>query len=81
MSDNIDIPDFDPELMGRHAIEINGICHATVTTYTDDGHRKEYTNCGINIEDNSELSILDGADRHEFLDLPMCEECWPDEIL
>lgn len=82
MNNDIEIPDWDPELVMRPSVPIEGTCHAITVTYTIESEVNidNTTHCGINVNEEN-ISIDDSGMRKEFLDLAMCEECWPNEVI
>lgn len=80
----IDIPDFDEKLQSCGSILLNGVCHAMVTTYDDDGQHQA-TECGVRLPPHPFLrpNVVMGP-RGDFTAdeaVDMCPECWPPDVV
>jgi len=74
----VDVPDFDEDLSGYSAIEIEEdgttVCHATITDYVD-GEEIQTTECRA-----ARIEIIDTMPRKKS-DAKMCEDCWPESVI
>lgn len=68
-------PEFDPDLEGHTAIELDGVGHAAVT-FPDIG---DATECGIPLDrgDVQDVELREDLDE----DLEWCGDCWPESVL
>ena len=75
----VSIPEFDEQLHGHSAVQLDGVCHAIVSDY-DGEFREDATECGLNL--STHRSRLDTGTRKDFVDegSRMCRECWPSDI-
>ncbi|WP_226010511.1 hypothetical protein [Halomicrobium salinisoli] len=73
----VSAPDFDPELSGHSAIEVEGICHAVVSEYPADGDPQKVTECGDHVVNDP----FEKDAREAFIgEAEMCSDCWPESV-
>jgi len=72
-------PEFDEELHGHSAVQVDDVCHASVTIYDAEGP-KDATECGLAL--STHHSKLDTGTRKDYVNegTRMCRECWPSSI-